>query len=136
MLGDLIYEGKNRTTNSRVLNAEENKVEHNFTEEGRFKEDIDIIMIGTFWTVSVDDNVVYGEGQHVITTKDGGETATFKGYGIGRFNPQSKGISYRGTVFYKTSSKGKLAFLNNMTGVFEAEADESGVGVVKIWEWK
>jgi len=51
-------------------------------------------------------------------------------------NEESKGISFRGSVFYKTSSNGKLAFLNNMVGVFEAETDQSGNGVVKIWEWK
>ncbi|MGD1838352.1 MAG: hypothetical protein ACPKPY_09900 [Nitrososphaeraceae archaeon] len=134
MLGDLIYEGKSRITNSRVLNAEENKIEHTFEEEGKFK-DIDTTMIGTFWTVSVGKNIVYGEGHHVITTKDGQETATFMGYGIGRSNVE-RGISYRGSVFYKTSSKDKLAFLDNLVGIFEAEADESGNGVVKIWEWK
>ncbi|MFB5600758.1 MAG: hypothetical protein ACE5SW_11100 [Nitrososphaeraceae archaeon] len=38
--------------------------------------------------------------------------------------------------FYKTSSNGKLAFLNNMVGVFEAEEDESVNGIVKVWERK
>jgi len=33
MLGDLIYEGKYRITNSRVLNVEENKIEHTIIEE-------------------------------------------------------------------------------------------------------
>ncbi|MGD1836284.1 MAG: hypothetical protein ACPKPY_09420 [Nitrososphaeraceae archaeon] len=135
MLGDLIYEGKFRLTGSRVLDSEENKIEHNFTEEGRFK-DIPITMLGTFWTVSVGKNIVYGEGQHVITTKDGEDTATFRGYGIGRVNTQSTSTSYRGSFFYKTSSNDKLAFLNNLVGIFEAEINESGNGIVKVWEWK
>ncbi|MGD1836281.1 MAG: hypothetical protein ACPKQO_11240 [Nitrososphaeraceae archaeon] len=134
MLGDLVYEGKARITHARVLDTEKNKIEYNINSEGKFK-DIDTTFLGTFWTVSVDDNVVYGEGQHVITTKDGGETATFNGYGIGRSKGQS-GSSFRGSNFYKTSSNGKLAFLNNTVGVFETEVDESGIGVVKIWEWK
>ncbi|MGD1838449.1 MAG: hypothetical protein ACPKPY_10385 [Nitrososphaeraceae archaeon] len=134
MLGDLIYEGKARITHTRVLDTEKNKIEYTINSEGKFK-DIDTTFLGTFWTVSVDDNVVYGEGQHVITTKDGGETATFTGYGIGRSKGQS-GSSFRGSNFYKTSSNGKLAFLNNTVGVFETEVDESGIGVVKIWEWK
>ena len=55
MLGDLIYEGKNRTiTGSRVLNAEENKIEHSSIEEGRFKKDIQITILGTFGTIPVD----------------------------------------------------------------------------------
>lgn len=133
MLGDLIYEGKTGITNSRVLDTEKNKIEYTITSEGNFK-DIDTTFLGTFWTVSVDDNVVYGEGQHVITTKEGGETATFTGYGIGRSKGQS-GSSFRGSVFYKAHN-GKLAFLNNTVGIFETEVDESGNGIVKIWEWK
>ncbi|MGD1836743.1 MAG: hypothetical protein ACPKPY_01630 [Nitrososphaeraceae archaeon] len=134
MLGDLIYEGKNKTIYSRVLNAEENKVEHTFTEEGKFK-DIDITLVATFWEVPVGKDVVYGEGQHIITTEDGGETAAFRGYGIGRSNGEG-GVNFCGSVFYKTSSKGKLAFLNNMVGIFEADVDKEGNGIVKIWEWK
>lgn len=133
MLGNLIYEGKTGITNSRVLDTEKNKIEYIITSEGKFK-DIDSTFLGTFWTVSVDESVVYGEGQHLITTKDGRETATFTGYGIGRSKGQS-GSSFRGSVFYKASD-GKLAFLNNTVGIFETEVDESGNGVVKIWEWK
>ena len=135
MLGDLIYEGTNKTANSRVLSAEENKIEHTLTEEGKFK-DIDVTVLGTFWIVPVGKDVVYGEGQNVITTKDGQETATCKAHGIGISSGQSKKVSFRGSVFYKSSSNGKLAFLNNMIGVFEANENESGNGVIKIWEWK
>ncbi|MDR4511462.1 MAG: hypothetical protein MRJ93_07130 [Nitrososphaeraceae archaeon] len=134
MLGYLIYEGKNRTTNSRVLNADENKIEHTFTEEGKFK-DIEITMVATFWTIPVGKDVVYAEGKHIITTQNGQETATIRGFGIGRVINQSISTSYRGSFFYKTSSQDKLAFLNNMVGIFEAEVDESGNGVVKVWEW-
>ncbi len=134
MLGDLIYEGATRIVHSRVLDTKENKIEHTITSEGKFK-DIDTTFLGTFWTVSVDDDVVYGEGQHIITTKNGGETATFTGYGIGRSKGQH-GSSFRGSNFYKASSNGKLAFLNNTVGIFETEVDESGNGIVKIWEWK
>ena len=42
----------------------------------------------------------------------------------------------RSSVFFKTRSTGKLAFLNNKIGVFEFEADENGNTNGKIWEWK
>jgi hypothetical protein len=45
---------------------------------------------------------------------------------------ESKGFSFPGSFFYKTSSKCKLGFLNNMVGIFEAKEDESGNGVLKI----
>jgi len=39
-------------------------------------------------------------------------------------------------VDYRTSSIGKLAFLNNVVGVLEAEMDMEGNFTEKIWEWK
>lgn len=45
-------------------------------------------------------------------------------------------IKWRGSHFYRTSSNGKLAFLNNVVGVFESEIDVEGNGTEKIWEWK
>jgi hypothetical protein len=35
-----------------------------------------------------------------------------------------------------SSTTGKLAFLNNMVGVFEYTTDEMGNSEGKIWEWK
>ena len=71
-------------------------------EEGKI-EDIEITMLGTFWTIPSGKNVTYVEGQGIITTKDGEDTATFRGYGIGTFKETSS-VSFRGSVFYKSSS--------------------------------
>ena len=51
---------------------------------------------------------LYGEGQGVITSKDG-EVATWTGSGIGRFTGQGK-IRFHGPLFYRTLSTGKLSF--------------------------
>ena len=136
MLGELLYEGKGKLTGSRILNADEYKVEHSITEEGKFK-DIEITEIGTFWTIPAGKKVTYVEGQGMITTKDGEDTATFQGYGIGTSKGQVS-VSFRGSVFYKSSSStnGKLSFLNNKIGVFETEVDESGNSIEKHWERK
>ena len=56
MLGELLFEIKGRLTGSRVLNADEYKVEHSITQEGKFKH-IEITDIGTFWTTPLDNNV-------------------------------------------------------------------------------
>ena len=132
MLGNLIYEETGKITGTRVLNAEENKIENSVTGEGKCK-DIDTIGIGTYWSISVDKNVVYGEGQGIITAKESGETATIRGYGIGRFSDSGK-MTMRGTNFYKSS--GQLSHLNNTIGPFEFEVDESGNYQLKVWEWK
>lgn len=134
MLGDLIYEGKGRITESRILpDTEENKMEHTLIEEGRF-EDINVNVISTFWTIPAGKNTVYGEAQAIITTKDNGETATYRAYGIGHSSEFGR-TSFRATFFYKTSTTGRLSFLNNLIGVLEAEVEEN-THSNKIWEWK
>ena len=85
-----------------------------------------------------DKNIIYVEGQGIITTKDGDGTAIFRGYGIGTSKGQVD-ASFRGSVFYKSSlisTNGKLAFLNNKIGIFESEVDESSTSNEKHWEWK
>ena len=60
---------------------------------------------------------------------------TYTGDGIGRID-SSGSVKQSGSVFSRTSSGGKLSFLNNMIGVFEAEIDADGNFSEKIWEWK
>jgi hypothetical protein len=59
---------------------------------------------------------------------------TWTGQGIGRFTSPGK-TRFTGSLLYSTSSTGKLAFLNNLVGVFEYETDESGTTSAKVWEW-
>ena len=106
-------------------------------EEGKFK-DVEITLLGTCWTIPAGKNVTYVEGQGIITTKDGEDIATFRGYGIGNYRGQVS-VSFRGSVIYKSSTSttnGKLSFLNNKIGVFESEVDESGTSTEQHWEWK
>ncbi|MDX1372394.1 MAG: hypothetical protein R3321_07980 [Nitrososphaeraceae archaeon] len=136
MLGDIIYEQKGKVSGHRVLDTEGPKVETTITNTG-ILNGIEVTDIVTFWTIPIEDkqpNTVYEEGQGVITSKDGKQIATWKGYGIGRSHG-SKRID-RGSVFFKSSTNGELAFLNNKIGVFEFESDENGNTHGKIWEWK
>ena len=71
----------------------------------------------------------------MVMSRDGQEMATFTGQGIGRFVGPGK-IRFVGSLFYHTTSTGKLAFLNNLVAVFEHEVDESGNVANKFWEWK
>ena len=61
-------------------------------------------------------------------------TATWIGKGIAHHHDQVRRDV--GSVFFKSSNNGKLAFLNNMVGVFEYEILEEGTSKGKIWEWK
>jgi hypothetical protein len=82
------------------------------------------------------DGAIYAEGQGVIMTKEDnnnnnvGETATWTGQGIAHYFGQTRRDV--GSIFCRTSSNGILAFLNNMVGVFEYEADETDTTRVKI----
>lgn len=133
MLGDLIYEGKGSIIGSRVVNVEKNQIEYSLIEEGRFR-DIKVIVTSTFWTTPTGKDTVYGEAQALINTKDSRDTATYRGCGIGYLMNLGKTI-FRGTNFYKTSPNGKLSYLNDVVGAFEAEAYENH-HLGKVWEWK
>ena len=63
------------------------------------------------------------------------EMATSTAKGFGRLS-NSGNVNPRGAHFILTTSTGKLAFLNNVVGVFEAEIDSGGNVTQKIWEWK
>jgi hypothetical protein len=78
--------------------------------------------------------ILHGKGMGVIMAGES-EAATYTGEGIGRVS-SSGGVSWRGSIFLSTPSTGKLSFLNNMIGLFEAEIDSEGNFADKIWEWK
>jgi len=132
-IDDLIYEGKGEITGTRVLNAEEGKVENTAISIGIFNG-INATEMETFWAIPVGNNVYQGGGQAIITTTAGGETASFQGYGMGYLD-DSGTMKIRGVNFYKTSSQ-ELSFLDNMVGLFEYEVDQSENTHKKVWEWK
>ncbi|MGE5633838.1 MAG: hypothetical protein ACM3VV_01270 [Deltaproteobacteria bacterium] len=138
MLGDIIYEQKGKISGYRVLDTEGPTIETTITGTGIIKG-IEVTDIVTYWskplpTSQNSETAFYAEGQGIILTKEGREIATWKGYGIGRYNGRNR--TDKGSVFFKAFEDGKLAFLNNKIGVFEYEADENGNTNGKIWEWK
>ena len=78
--------------------------------------------------------IIHGKGKAVIMAEES-ELATYTREGIGRID-SLKNINYRGSYFFSTSSTGKLAYLNNTIGVFEAVIDAEGNFYEKLWEWK
>ncbi|HZI72273.1 MAG TPA: hypothetical protein VFD60_14040 [Nitrososphaeraceae archaeon] len=144
MLGDLIYEHKGKVIGQRVLgNASEKgeavvlpKVETTFSADAKLKGTIDITDTGTYLSIIRPGGILHGEGQGLYMAKDGtGETATWTGQGVGRLTEGGR-VSYRGSLFFRANSTGKLSFLNNVVTVFEYEVDESGNTTAKMWEWK
>jgi hypothetical protein len=136
-LGEQIGEARGRVTGQRVLNVEGiPKMETSFAMEGNYRG-TPSTDVGTYSAV-LREGVLHGEGQGIVTSKDGQGMASWTGQGVGRFTSPGK-VSFRGSLFYRTPSTsegGKSSFLNNMVGVFEYEVDETGGCSVKIWEWK
>jgi hypothetical protein len=142
MLGDLIYEAKGKITGYRVLDVEGPKIEVTISENGTLKGGIETTDIVTYWSVPRPGGAFYAEGKGVFMTKDGSnETATWTGQGIAHYSANKRRDI--GSVFCRSSSSsssltkgGKLAFLNNLVGVFEYEVDENGNSGGRIWEWE
>jgi hypothetical protein len=136
MLGEQIMELKGKIIGQRVLDAEGPIMETTLTQTGNVKE-TQVNETATFVAKPMSSGVIGGEGQGVIMVAgESEEIATFKGYGVGRVTP-SGSVKWRGSHFFRTSSQnGKLAFLNNAVGLFEAEIDTNGNMTEKVWEWK
>ena len=134
MLGEQLAELKGKVTSQRVLDVEGPSIETSVSVNGilkvvQIKETL--TFIGRPTNTSV---IIHGKGMGVIMAGES-ELATYTGEGIGRIDP-SGSINWRGSVFYTTSSTGKLASLNNLIAVFEAVIDVEGNYSEKTWEWK
>jgi hypothetical protein len=133
MLGEQVSESQGKRTARRALSSESGfKVEITFEESGKMLG-LDVNGFGTYTAAPRPDGTLYGEGQGVITTKDG-DMATWKGAGVGKF-VGGGAVSYRGALYYNTASP-KLARLNSVAVVFEFEAGADGSTRTKSWEWK
>jgi len=134
MLGEQFGEIKGKITSQRVLDVEGPSVETSITASGSLKG-VQIKETLTFiGSPTKSSGVLHGKGIGVIMAGES-ELATVTGEGIGRID-SLKSVNYRGSLFFSTSSTGKLAFLNNLIGVFEAVIDAEGNFVEKTWEWK
>ena len=120
MLGELIGETKGKISNRNVVSVEGPTIETTVASSGTLKG-VQVNEILTYVASPSSKGILHGIGKGVINTQDG-EIATFTGEGIGRFDASGL-LTWRGAIFFHTSSEGKLEFLNNKVGVFEAQVD-------------
>lgn len=130
MSSDLILEHKGKVTNNRILDSNTQKQEVTVIDRG-IASGLEISLIITYWNRPIQGYTenkspliyYYGEGNGIISTMDDSkETAIVAEHGIGRLIGQK--TVWRGSAFYKTSSCGKFASLNNTTRVFETDVDK------------
>jgi hypothetical protein len=133
MLGELIGEMEGKVSSQRVIDVKGPTMETSVTASGKLR-DVQVTETLTYVANTSSKGVLHGVGNGIITTEEG-DIATYTGEGIGR-SDASGVLKWRGAVFFETSSEGKLGFLNNIVGVFEAQVDAQGNFTDKTWEWK
>jgi hypothetical protein len=127
-LGEPFFVEKGKSTVQKEIGP--NITHYTFTSNGTMNDNIEVTNTGEYVSVSEGNNLVFDQGQGVIKTKDGSETANYTFIEVGN------GTAYQGASAYSTNSTGKLSFLNNMLGIFKGETDESGNFVLEQWHWK
>ena len=144
MLGELIYEATGKVTGMRVFDVENGlpKVETTISQNANLRGR-EASLIVTYVSVPSEvfpnsdegSTILHAKGQGLLMLKNSNEIATWTGEGIARVTGQKR--EDRGSVFCKTTSKGHLAFLDNLVGVFEYTANlTDGTAEGKVWEWK
>ncbi len=134
MLGDKLGEEFGQVTARRVLPASGAgpMVETSFQAEGSILG-VAHRTLGTYSSVMRPDGSLFGSGQGIVTSAQGGG-ASWVGQGVGTLRKDGS-VSYRGAIFYQTPSP-QWARLNNVAAVFEYEVDPQGNTKAGIWEWK
>ena len=138
MLGDKIGHLRGKITSQRVVDVTNfPKIEFNVSTTGTFR-DIEVTELHTYVSVTGFDGIPYGQTNGIIMTKDCSESISFTGHATGCHTGNGGKMKYMGSIFFKSSSsaKEKLAFLNNVLGVFENYVDESNNSEIRIWEWR
>jgi hypothetical protein len=119
-LGAPFFEEKIKITSQKEIGA--NRTEISYSSNGTMKGNINVTNTGSFLSISKGDNVTYAQGQGVITTKDSSaEMANYTFLAVGNVTEEGKPV-FRGSSIYNTSSIGKLAFLDNIMGIFKGDA--------------
>ena len=127
-LGEPIFVEKGADTIKREIGP--NITHYTFTSNGTMKGNIEYSKAGEYVSVSKGNNLTFDQGQGVITTKDGSETANYTFIEVGN------GTAYQGASAYSTNSTGKLSFLDNILVIFKGGQDESGNYALEQWPWK
>jgi hypothetical protein len=127
-LGEPYFIEKGKSTVQKEIGP--NITKYTFTANGTMNGNIEVTDTGEFLSISKGDDLLYEPGKGVITTKDGSETANYTSMDVGN------STHYQGASAYSTNSTGKLAFLNNILGIYKGEADESGNFSLSEWHWK
>jgi hypothetical protein len=127
-LGEPYFVEKGKSTVQKEIGP--NITKYTFTANGTINGNIEVTDTGEFLSISKGNDLLYEPGKGVIKTKDGSETANYTSIDVGN------STDYQGASAYSTNSTGKLAFLNNILGIYKGGQDDSGNYALEHWHWK
>ena len=139
LFGEPIYKETSRqSSNTIVLNVEGDtiKTQDFYTAIGILKNVGNVSDKSNFITTYRSDNgnTSTSTGTGIIMITDG-EIATYTGQDLGTTDKNGTD-TYRGIIIFQTDSNGKLAFLDNLVGLYEYKSWLDGKKSGLIWEWK
>ena len=135
MLGDKIGEMTGRVTGTRVLPGDDYryvKMEISIQQSGQVFG-VNATEMGTYTVFERVPGQVYGEGQGILMTGDGG--AIWNGHGISKASGGMQ-ASFRFSVAFQAGPSGPLSRLNSVLVIGEHDVDGDGNTKTTLWEWK
>jgi hypothetical protein len=134
VLGEQIGEEQGRVLTRRVLPGDGTFVKMEITFEAQVTIlGVTGMDIGTYTVYERIPGQLYGEGQGILMTADGGG-AIGNGFGIGQARADGS-LSFAASVSFQTNVE-SLARLNSVLGVVEHPTDMEGNARSAIYEWK
>jgi hypothetical protein len=133
-LGEPILVQKGITTSQSQLGP--NRTQFTFSANGTLNGSIEVTNTGSYVTTSIGNNQTISEGQGVISTKDGSETASYSLVTCCDNVTQDGKVTFRGSFAYSTNSTGNLSVLNNLLTFLRGEGDITGNFNTTEWELK
>ncbi len=133
-LGKPFFYERGKITQKRVVNIGGTlDLEISLTSSGSING-LNATDTATFLSTIRSDTTVFSKGCGILTAENA-EIATYTFQGLGRYSSNGE-LRSNGVLFLETESTGRLAFLNNLVGIFKNEIDRTGRTVTKTWEFK
>ena len=127
-LGEPLFVEEGKVTGQKEIGP--NRTQYTIASNGTMNDNIEVTNTGEYVSISKGNNLVFDQGQGVIKTKDGSETANHTFIEVGN------GTDFQGALAFSTNSTGQLSFLNNILMIYKIDGDESGNFAGTYWHWK
>ena len=127
-LGEPIFVEEGKVTGQKEIRP--NRTQYTIASNGTMNDNIEVTNTGEYVSISKGNNLVFDQGEGVIKTKDGSETANHTFIEVGN------GTDFQGALAFSTNSTGQLSFLNNILMIYKIDGDESGNFAGTYWHWK